>query len=106
MMRVSGSVRLIVISRKSMKTGQKVPGAASVTGFINDKLFAAVARMRLWRKGAGRERVVDGAGIQRDLHLGQISRIAVAGKLERFYALFPQLLATASSKSLRRTVLP
>ena len=71
-----------------MKTGQKLPGAASVTGFINDKLFAAVARMRLWRKGAGREWVVDGAGVQRDLHFGQISRIAVAGKLERFYALF------------------
>ncbi len=49
------TVRLLRHQRQpSLRSG--TPGCAqeqSVTSFIDNKLFAAVARMRLWRKGAG-----------------------------------------------------
>ena len=50
-----------------------------VANLIEDKLCAAVTRVRLGQKSGSGQRGVDGRGVERDLHLRQIGRITVAG---------------------------
>ena len=52
---------------------------ALVANLIEDKLRAAVTWVRLRQKGGSGQRGIDGRGVERDLHLGQIGRITVTG---------------------------